>query len=262
MLRENREAVSAVQTPEDNSPGLYRLAGVGVLLSLGLVLLDIGLSFGGGDVPVGTLSAREWFAIYQHNWFVGLRNLGFFNVVSPLLTIPLYLALYRLHRRQAPVGAALALLVFVLGAAVYISNNRALAMLTLSREYAAAQTAAETDQLALVGTVMLAQAEDFTLGTLPGFVLLSAGSLGMLAVMLRGRVFGRRLALAGLAGSSGLLVFTVVVTLVPTVMGPSMLLALAGGLVMMGWDVAMAFAMFRLTRPPARPVVGVTAPAR
>ncbi len=262
MLREKQDTVSPVQTPAANSPGLYRLAGVGVLLSLALGLLDIGLSFGGGDVPVGTLSAREWFARYQHNWFVGLRNLGFFNVVSPLLTIPLYLALGRLHRRQAPVGATLALLVFVLGAAVYISNNRALAMLTLSREYAAAQTPAEMDQLAVAGTVMLAQAEDFTLGTLPGFVLLSAGSLGMLAVMLQGRVFGRRLALAGLAGTSGLLIFTVAVTLVPTVMRPAMLLALAGGLVMMGWDVAMALAMFRLARPPARPAVGVAVPAR
>ncbi len=87
------------------------------------MLVDIGLSFGGGDVEVAGLSAEDWFALYHRSWFMGLRNLGFFSVISTTLSIPLYLALYRVHRKACPAFAALALVLFLYGAAIYNSYN-------------------------------------------------------------------------------------------------------------------------------------------
>ncbi len=262
MFREMTDSFETRARAEANWRSLYRLAGMGAALSLALVLLDMALSFTGGDVGVSEMSVQEWFSLYQRNWFMGLRNLGLFNVVSTLVTIPLYLALYRLHRRTCPAYAALALALFLVGTAIYASNNRALAMLTLSSQYAAAQAGVGREVLAVAGAVVLAQAEDFTPGTFTGFLLTSAGSLGMMAAMLSGQVFGKRTALAGLAGTACLLVFTVSVTFAPAAMSLMMVLALAGGLLMLGWNAAMARAMFRLGRfgagapAGARPAAG------
>lgn len=231
--------------------GLYRVAGACALLGLALMLLDIVLTFVGGDVEVGRMSAEEWFTLFQQDWFMGLRNFGFINVTSTIVTIPLYLALYRLHRKALPAFAMLALCLYLFGAVVYNSNNQAMAMLTLSSRYSAAESEAQKSLLAAAGTATLAQAEDFTPGTFMGFFLTSTGSTLMMAVMLAGRVFGRRTALAGLVGSSCLLVFTIIATFIPAIFTPAMGLAMVGGILMMGWNLSMAAGMFRLGKMPA-----------
>ena len=237
-----------VEAVEPAWAGLYRTAGVCALIGVAFVLLDIALSFIGGDVPTGTLGAVEWFNSFQENAFMGLRNFGLFNVINTTLAIPLYLALYRLHRGAAPAFGLLALILVLLGAAIYDANNRALTMLSLSQQYAQAAGAAQKALLAAAGTAVLAQAEDFTPGTFLGFFFSSAGSLMMMAVMLRGGLFRRWVALAGLVGTGLLLVFTIVVTFVPAAFQVMMLLAMAGGLVMLAWNIRMAIEMFGLGR--------------
>lgn len=227
--------------------GLYRIAGAGLLIAVLFVMLDMAMSFTGGDVPTGTMTAVDWFDQFNQNAFLGLRNLGLFNVINITLTIPLYLALYLLHRRSAPVLAILALVLYLLGAAVYVSNNRALAMLSLSHQYAGASGAAR-DLIAAAGTAILAQAEDFTPGTFTGFFFSSVGSITMMAALLRGGVFGNGVSLVGLVGSGLLLIFTILVTFAPQTFDTAMLLAMIGGLLMLGWNVAMAVRMFRLGR--------------
>lgn len=240
--------------------GLYRAAGAGLLIAVLLVMIDMAMSFGGGDVPTGTMSAVDWFDQFNQNAFLGLRNLGLFNVINLTLTIPLYLALYLLHRRAAPVLAILALVLYLLGAAVYDSNNRALAMLSLSSQYANA-SGAERGLIAAAGTAILALAEDFTPGTFTGFFLSSIGSIMMMAAMLRGGVFGRGVSLVGLAGSGLLLIFTIMVTFTPQTFDSAMLLAMVGGLLMLGWNVSMAVCMFRLGSADSVPVEALAAAA-
>lgn len=246
MEREMINQDSGVEAAETNWHSLYRVAGVGALIAVGFVLLDIVLSFTGGDVAVGGLSATDWFAYFQSNWFLGLRNLGFFNVINLTLTIPLYLALYRLHRRAAPAYAALALILYLLGAAIYASNNRALSMLALSDQYAAAPSEAQKTLLVTAGTVILAQAEDFTPGTFLGFLLSSIASLAMMAVMLTGRIFNKWIALTGLIGTSFLLVFTISATFGPEINAFAMIFALVGGLLMLAWNSLIVMRLFRM----------------
>ena len=223
----------------------YLLAGVGLAISIIFVLLDIGLSFTGGDLVTGSTDAAGWFAHFQGNWFVGLRNLGLFNVINAVLTIPLYLVLYQLHRRQSPAFAALALSLFLLGSAVYIANNRALSMLTLSQQYASAG-AGQKALLEAAGTTILAQAEDFTPGSFSGLFSNNLASLLMMAVMLRGQIIRRWLCMLGLVGMACLLAFTVSVTFIPATFNAAMLVAMVGGLCMLAWMIGMAVIMFRL----------------
>ena len=259
MSQEIKNKAAQINTAEAGWNSLYRLAGVGALLSTLLVLVDIGMSFGGGDVGVAEMTTVNWFTLYQRDWFLGLRNLGLFNVISTIISIPLYLVLYRLHRKAAPAFAALALVIFLLGSAVYSSNNRALAMITLSSQYAGAQTEVQRNIIEAAGTMTLAQAEDFTPGTFLGFFLSSTGTIAMMAVMLRARIFGKKTSLAGLVGAACMLGFTISVTFMPKTMTLAMIPAMIGGLLMMGWNVSMALAMFRMARPavsqPARAAV-------
>lgn len=242
-----------METAEAGWSGLYRAAGVGVLVTVVFILVDIALSFTGGDVPTGGLSSVEWFGYFQNHPLLGLRNLGLYNVIEPMFMLPLYLALYQLHRKGFPGFAALVFILWLLGVAIYSANNRALSMLTLSHQYAAAATEAQKGLLAAAGTVTLAQAEDFTPGTFLGLFLQNAAGLGMLLVMLRGRIFSRQVALLGLVGSGALLFFTVSVTFVPAIFNLAMLFALTGGLMMLVWNILMALAMFRLGRQSLKP---------
>lgn len=241
---------------------LYRAAGAGALVAVGFVLLDIVISFAGGDPGVGELSAVEWFRQLQDNWFVGLRNLGLFNVINPLLTLPLYLALYQLHRKRAPAGAALALILYLLGMAVYDASNRALAMLALSEQYAGAATEAQRSLLEIAGTMTLAQAEDFTPGSFLGLFFSSLASVWMMVVILQGRVFGRRIALTGLVGTVCLLFFTISATFLPAIYDLAMLVAMAGGLSIMAWNILMALRMFHLGRGVTKVESGAAARAQ
>lgn len=249
---------------QDGWKGLYQLAGIATIIVVVMMLLDIGLSFVGGDAPVGEMSAVDWFAYIQKDWFLGMRNLGLFNVINTTLAIPLYLAMYRLHRKSAPAFALLALALCVFSAAVYTSKNQALSLLTLSNQYAAAATEAQRSLLASAGAVLLAQAEDFTPGTFLGFFFSSTSSLVLMIVMLRGQVFRKRLALTGLAGTTLLLLFTISVTFIPDTFDLAMIVALVGGLLMLAWDILVALAMFRLARTstPDRITVSSLAEAR
>ena len=58
----------------------------------------------------------------------------------------------------------LAAVILCLGVTIYIANNAALSMLTLSNQYALATSEAQKSQLVAAGQVLLAQAEDFTPG--------------------------------------------------------------------------------------------------
>lgn len=228
--------------------GLYRTASAAALAGVGLILVDMGLTAAGGDAGVGQRTAVEWFTALQSDPFLGLRNLGLFNVINIILAVPLYLALYRAHRVTSPAAGALALLLCLLSAAVYGANNRALTMLSLSSQYAAAATDAQRSLLAMVGSVVLTQAEDFTPASFLGLLLSSLASLLVMVVMLRGSVFRRWVGLVGFVGSAALLVFTVCVTFVPQTFDLAMIFAMVGGLLSVAWQISVGLGMFRLAR--------------
>src|SRR5512140_2017572 len=121
---------------------LYRLAGMTALLAILVALADILLTFlpAGAEAP-GTMTATDWFSLFEENWFFGLRNLGLLpNILTLCLLIPVFLALYAVHRKANAAYAALATIISLVGAAIYLSNNAAFPMWALSAKYAAATT--------------------------------------------------------------------------------------------------------------------------
>ncbi|QIN78448.1 DUF4386 family protein [Rubrobacter marinus] len=250
MLLRRRSRVVRTEAADTSPKVLYKTGGTAALTSVLLVLLDILVSavLPRGEVQPGAQSAVDWFALFRDDVYYAFRDLGLLNVLNLILGIPIFLALYAVHRRIDEALAALALVLFLFGGAVYVSNNAAVPMFVLSGEHTAASTEAERAALAAAGEAILARGADFTPGSLVGFVLPSVAQIAISLVMLRGGAFGRPTAYFGILGFSLLLAFTVWTTLVPDALGVAMLLAVPGGLLVVAWNVLVARKLFRLAR--------------
>jgi hypothetical protein len=234
---------------DDGWGRLYGAGGVAAGLIVLVIVLDIGLTFLPREASAepGTLSAAGWFRVLQDNWFLGLRDLGLFNVVNMALSVPLFLALHAALRRVNGAYAALAVALQLVGSAIYIANNKGLALLALSGQYGAA-TAESQQVLLAAGQALLAQGEDFVPGSFMGFFFTGVAPMVMGAAMLQGRVFTRWTAWTGMLGPGALLMFTTWATFVRTAYDAAMLFAILGGLVALAWYVLAARRLFQLGR--------------
>lgn len=226
--------------------GIFRLGAAAAITALLLVLLDTMISMGGGDVNPYTLSAVDWFKLYRDNSLVGLRMLGLINIISLTVCIPLYFALYSAHQQVCRTYAALALILYLVGAAVYISNNAAIPMNVLSSKYMAASTDAQRALIAAAGEAIVAKGADFTPGSFTGFFFTEISGMAFSLIMLKGRVFSRSAAYFGMVGFLFLTVFTIWLTFIPVYFDVAMIIAMVGGLSGMAWYVLVARGLLRL----------------
>ena len=240
-----------VSDPINSASGwerLYKLGGAAALVIILVSLLDLALSF----LPVGATpdpgkgSVIDWFSLLHENWFLGLRGLGLWNIITAASSVLVFLALYGAHRRFDQAHAALAALLLCIGATIYISNNAALPMLTLSSQYTLATSEAQKAQLVTAGQVLLAQAEDFTPGSFVGFFITEVAEILMALVLLRGRLFGKPTAWVGLVGFIMLMIFTIWSTFVPVSYNAALLVAMLGGLLSLVWFFLVARRLFQL----------------
>jgi hypothetical protein len=225
---------------------VYTLGAVAALLTVLVGVIEIGLTFLPGGNPVGVVTAVDWYAHFQSSWFFGLRNLGLLNIFLTTLGALTIFALYGAHRKTHQPYVALVVMTSLVGAAVFFATNRAFAMLDLSQRYAAATTDSQRQVLAAAGEALLAVGQSHTPGTFLAFCLSELAGIGMALVMLRGQVFGRASAWAGLVGFGLLLVFEVCKSFIPAVMGMVMPIAMVGGLASLAWDILVARRLFQL----------------
>jgi hypothetical protein len=227
----------------------YVVGGVAALMVMAVALVEILITFlpGGGRTGPDTMTVVDWFTFLQNHWFLGLRNLGLLNIVMTTLGLPIFLALYGAHRRSQPY-AALALIVSLLGVAVFYATNRAFAMLDLSHQYAVATTDSQRVVIAAAGQAMLAVGQSHTPGTFLGFFFSEMAGIIMALVMLQSEVFSKITAFAGLLGSGLLLIFEICSSFVPAAFEVALIFAMGGGLLTMLWYVLIARGLFQLGR--------------
>jgi hypothetical protein len=212
---------------------IYRAGAAAALLIVLAGLTDILIMFlpvsgtGAGTAP-GLRTVLDWFGLLQSQRFVTLRDLGLLNMVTIACSVVVYFALFGLHRRIRPQAAALALILAGLGAAIYIANNTALPMLTLSQRYAEAAGDAQKALWAAAGQALLAR-EDLTAGSFPGFFFGEIAGLLMGMVILRSRIFRGWQAWLSLLGTACLLFFNIIAAFVPALYNSVMLIFGAGG---------------------------------
>jgi len=231
------ESASANTTVGQTS--LYKLGSVAALLIVLTALLEIIITFlPGGYASADTVS--DWFTLFQNNWFLGLRNLGLLNIVMNLLGVPMFFALYTVHRKTEPSFATLALIISMLGVAVFYATNRAFPMLDLSNQYANATTDAQRAMLSAAGQAMLAVGESHTPGTFIGFFLSEVAGILMSIVMVRSKAFSKLSGYLGVLGFSMLLIFDICSSFVPALSDVVLIFAMSGGLLSMAWYILIA----------------------
>ena len=245
-------AVQATETRsiDDSWENVYKLGGAAALGAVLVGLAEIAITFlPGGGMSEGAETVLDWFALFQENWFLGLRNLGLLNIVITALGIPVYLALYGAHRRVRLMPyAALATITYFIGAGVFLGTNRAFPMLALSQQYAAATSEAQKAMITAAAQAMLSVGQSHTPGTFLGFLFSEISGIIMSIVMIRSRVFSKVTAYAGIVGFGCLLVFEISASFIPGLAVVTVLLAMVGGLLSMAWYVLIALRLFGLGR--------------
>lgn len=224
---------------------LCKVGGMAALGTMLVGLVEIGITFlPGGNTPYKTVF--DWFALFQNNWFMGLRNLGLLNILFNALDIPIFFALYGVHRKTSHTLAALAMIVSFIGVAVFYATNRAFAMLDISNQYVLATTDAQRAILAAAGQAMLSVGQSHTPGTFIAFFLSEFAGLLISVVMLQGKFFSKVNAYVGILGFTSLLIFEIGTSFVPALRGMAMILAVLGGILSLVWDILVALKLFHL----------------
>lgn len=241
------EMNSNLKSTASGGTSLYKLGGAAALLIVLTALIEIIITFFPGGYTTSE-AVIDWFTLLHHNWFLGLRNLGLLNIVMTAFGIPMFFALYMVHRNVDQKYAALAMILSFIGVAVFYGTNRAFPMLDLSRRYAAATTDAQRTILEAAGQAMLSVGQSHTPGTFVAFFLSELAGILMAIVMLRGKVFNQVTAYAGMVGFGLLFVFEILSSFVPLLHDAILILAMGGGLLTMAWYILIARRLFQLAR--------------
>jgi hypothetical protein len=233
--------------------GVYKMGGVAALTAVLLFRRYFGVEmltfkgFGLFDVPeTAPVHAAEWFALFQDNWFVGLTLFNLFDLVNYVLVGLIFLALFGALKRSHEGVMTTALALGFTGIAVYLTSNRAFAMLSLSHQHAAAAEAEQTMLLA-AGEAMLAVDNPGLIrsgagGSIGLFLVIVAGFL-ISWVMLRSAVFNKAAAYAGLLANGLMLFYFAVLIVAPAV---TWLPASLSAPFRLAWYVLIAVRLFRL----------------
>jgi hypothetical protein len=230
------------ETTQSGWNGLYKLGGATALLAVALPLAEIGITFLPGVARASqTTTVVEWFALFQNNWFLGLRNLGLLNIIGTALLTPTFLAIYAALREDSEAYAAFGAILFFVGMAVYLANSRAFPMLSLSSQYASATTDGQRSLLIGAGQAMLAEGQNR-----PGILLMEFAGLIVSAVMLGGKVFSKATAYAGILANVLLVVIEISLTSVGNLPGVEMVIAIGAGLSMMTWYLLIGGRLLQL----------------
>jgi hypothetical protein len=99
-------------------------------------------------------SIADWFELFQKNWILGLISFDFLYMLSMIASIFVYLALFFALQEEDKALSLLALILGLIGLAVYFPSNTSIEMLVISREYAQAVTEQEK-------TILLASGHTF-----------------------------------------------------------------------------------------------------
>lgn len=237
--------------PAEQSWGrFYRIGAIAVFATVLGMVSEIVITFlpGGGRVAPEDVTILNWFVLFQGNWFLALRNLGLINMIAATLMLPALLALFGALKAEHEPWAALALVISVCGAAVYLAGNTGLPMFALSRQYAAATSNAQRASVEAAGQAMLALGESHTPGTFVAFLLLQCGAILNSSLILQSKHFGRATGVTGLLGGILLLAFEVVSDFIQALFAASLFIAMAGGVLSLVWYVLVGRDLLRLSR--------------
>jgi hypothetical protein len=233
------------ETAESGWRGFYKVGAITAFTAVLMPLAEIAIDYlpGVADASRRTVTVVDWFTLFQNHWFIGLRNLGFLNLIGAALLAPMILAIYSVLRRDNDAYPAFGAILYFMGMAVYLASSRAFPMLSLSGQYANATTDAQRALFLAAGQAMLAEGQGRA-----GLPLIEFACLVISAVMLSSKVFSKSTAYAGILGNMLLLVVEIILAFERRLPGVGMVIAACGGLSLMTWYLLVGRRLLQLGR--------------
>ncbi|MBN2612787.1 MAG: hypothetical protein JXB00_14625 [Bacteroidales bacterium] len=229
---------------------MYIIGAISAIIGLGGIILDsVFGSILGTDLTLLPHSAVDRFIQFNENCLIGLYYLDFLNLIIQIITIPAYIALFAAHLNTRPAMASLSLIVFLIGSTVFICGNTALSMFELSHKYVAASTEEDKLLLSAAGEALLAKGAHGSPGVFLGFLLPTFGALLMAFTMLRGKVFGKFTAIAGISGNILMVCYLIMIAFLPSAQKHAMAFAMPGGILLMLWMILFSIKLIKLGHP-------------
>lgn len=232
-----------------NLKSIYLLGGISTIFVLACIIIDLIFGFSsGGNLDALPQTAVERFEQLQSNFLLGLYNLDLLNAINQLIMIPVYFALFIVHKKLNYSFSLLALIIFLVGTILFVANNTALTMLDLSNKYYSTTTDSQKLLLAGAGEAMLAKGAHGSLSAFIGFLLPNLAGILMSIVMIRGKIFSKLNGYLGLIGGMLIVVYLIMVTFMPSVKSIATLIVAPGGLLTMAWMIMFTIRFFKLVR--------------
>ena len=227
----------SVQTPW---AWLYRLGGAAAIAVVALVPVGAAVYF----IWPPPTTVAGYMTTFHDNALAGLLNQDLLLLVDQVLMIVVTLALYLALRQTSQSFMAIALVMAIVGATLFIASNTAFSMLALSGHYAAATTEQQRVAYLAAGEGILAgyQGTAFVFG----YLLTGLADLVIAVVMLQTSTFGKLAAYIGIVYG-----ITALVPPIPAIGTVGLIFSFVSLLPMMAWLLLIARGLFQMSRSDA-----------
>jgi hypothetical protein len=194
-------------------------------------------------------SAMDWYSLLQDNALVGLVLLNVVDAINYCLVGLMFLSLHGALRRASKSAMVIATACALVGIGVYLASNQSFALLSLSRQYAAAATDAQRSTLLAAGEALLVIEHPSVVYQGTGvhtsfFLVVTAGLIASL-VMLRSSSFGKATAIVGVLANGIRLCGFVALAFAPSIYSFAIPISAPFRVT---WYVLIALKLFRLAR--------------
>lgn len=175
---------------------LYKIGGITAIIAAVLLLIEI-IVFTIWPQPT-TVNEYQILFLYQHHQIIGLFYMNVLQVVSYILFVPTFLAIYIALKRFNESYMAIAIILAIIGIAIFLANNNAFPAFCLSNLYDAGDLIQKSDiSWAMYNT--LANTSQPALGGFNmGFLLVTFAGLIYSYVMLGSNIFSKKIAFLGI----------------------------------------------------------------
>jgi hypothetical protein len=236
-----------MKTSEQQWRLIYKIAAISVFLALFTMLTEILLTAlpDGARVEQGI---SELFEMYNRNWFMAMRYMGLINIIATSLMVPVFFALYGLHREKLQVFATFSLIVSLLSYAVFMADNVSFPFMALAEKYALAVNEIERNQLLAAGEALFAKGASHTPGTFPGFFIGQMAGILFSIVILKVGILKKAVGIIGLLAFSFLLIFEVISSFVASLYNEAMIFAMIGGPLALVWYAMIGLGLLKQSK--------------
>jgi len=181
------------------------------------------------------LTVGNLLDLYNRNWFMGMRYMGFINIIATTLMIPVFFSLFGVHRKSNRVFAGFALILTLVSYAIFISDNVSFPLLNLSRKYLLSYTNNYRSLILSSAEALFAKGASHTSGTFPGFFLSEIGTILFCIIMIKGNIFRKRTGVIGLIAFAFLFIFEIISSFIISLYNEALIFAIIGGIFALTW---------------------------